>query len=89
MVKSRKVKPSLLGGVDPEETEVPVRRRRKGTTLSQLEKRVRKRRASSASKSLGNILQGVGRLLTSSNTAMAKSTRNMPSEQEIYKSLWG
>ncbi len=83
---------SPLGGNADDDEMMPVRRRRRGTTLEQLEKRVRRRKATTTGKGilqgLSNIIKNSGAAMRKMNQEMAKQTRNMPSDAQINKDIW-
>jgi hypothetical protein len=83
---------SPLGGNADDDEMMPVRRRRKGTSLEQLEKRVRRRKATSTGKGvlmvIGNIMRNSGSAMRKMNQEMAKQTRNMPTDTQINKEIW-
>ncbi len=88
--RSRRMSP--LGGAAEDDEMMQPRRRRRGTTLEQLEKRVRRRKATTTGRgilmSIGNIIRNSGTAMRKMNQEMAKQTRNMPSDAQINKEIW-
>ncbi len=71
-----------------EQPQQPVRRRRK-MTLSQLEKRVARRRVSNGVGGAVGFLQRLNQGMQRLNQEMAKQSKKMPSDRDINRQIWG
>jgi len=86
-IKSRKVGRNRFDVTTSTEEEPPRKRRK--TSLAQLEKRVMRRKASKGFGGLTGILKNAGTMMSRFNKGMNQQASKMPNDRDINKTIWG